>query len=168
MTQSKKNGAVPHATELAAGAPAPKTQALIARVGEELSAAAIEAWGARVAGASILELAHRMGVTIEDARRLIKEAYEAVSEDLRENINLNRQLDLERIDHLISSHYAQALGGNAKAADVVLKLLAHRSKLTGIEPLPETAGRRQPESVLIWIQQQLPSINRIVDSLPLE
>jgi hypothetical protein len=50
---------------------------------------------------------------------------------------------------------------------VVLKCLAQRSKLTGIEPQPDP-GRSNPQNVLVWIQNQLPSINRIVDALPLE
>lgn len=118
----------PISTPLAPDAPAPKTNALAATYGEELCAAALEAWSARVAGVPIIEVAHRLGVTIESARRLIREVHDAIAEDLKENLALNRQLDLERIDHLLHSYYSPALGGDVKSADVVLKLLNQRAK----------------------------------------
>lgn len=60
-------------TPFASDAPAPKTKALVASLGEELSTVALEAWAGRVGGESIIEVAYRLGVTIESARELIKE-----------------------------------------------------------------------------------------------
>jgi hypothetical protein len=145
--------------------PAPRTRALAAAKGEELTAEALRAWQARVHGTPIVDIAYGMGLTIESARDLIEEAHAAIAEDLKENVNLNRQLDLDRIDGLLSNYYPAAVSGHHKSADVVLKLLAHRSKLTGVEPMPEP-GRSQPQNVLLWIQNCLPSINQIVDALP--
>jgi hypothetical protein len=153
------------ATPLSPDAPAPRTRAIVAEHGPGLSRAALEAWEQRVHGTPIVDLAYGMGLRIEDAKRLIKEVHAAIAEDLKENLNLNRQLDLDRIDHLLSTYYPQARDGNFKSANVVLKLLAHRAKLSGIEPLPDP-GRSHPENILIWVQNALPSINKIVDALP--
>jgi hypothetical protein len=154
-------------TQLAADAPAPATADMIAKRGSEPAARALEAWAARVRGAPIVDVAHSMGLTIEDAKVLIREAHGAIAEDLKTNLDLNRQLDLDRIDGLLQVYYPLARSGDADCANVTLKCLQQRSKLTGIEPQPDP-GRSNPAGVLVWIQQQLPSINRIVDALPLE
>jgi hypothetical protein len=128
---------------------------------------ALKAWDKRINGESILDVAHEFGLSIEAAKQLIKEAHAAIAEDLKENLNLNRALDLYRIDELIKSFYEQAKAGDERAASFVLKCLERRSKLCGTEP-EQAPGRSHPENVLIWIQNQLPSINRIVESLPAE
>jgi hypothetical protein len=153
-------------TPLAPDAPAPATQALIASQGVEPTEMALCAWEARVKGSPIVDVAHELGLSIEAAKILIREAHDAIAEDLKANLDLNRTLDLERIDGLIHAYY-QAAKTDPDCANVVLKCLAQRSKLTGIEPQPDP-GRSNPQGVLIWIQQQLPNINRIVDALPLE
>jgi hypothetical protein len=154
-------------TPLAPDAPAPATQALIAKNGQEPTARALEAWAARVRGSPIVDVAHEMGLSIEEAKILIREVHDAIHEDLKANLDLNRQLDLTRIDHLIGAYYEPARAGDTDCANVVLKCLQQRSKLTGIEPLPDP-GRSNPQNVLLFVQQSLPSINKIVDSLPLE
>jgi hypothetical protein len=154
-------------TELAPDAPAPALQAVVAERGPEPTEAALSAWEARVRGEPIVDLAHRMGLTIETAKLLIKEAHDAIHEDLKTNLDLNRQLDLQRIDGLLQVYYPLARSGDPDSANVTLKCLAQRSKLTGIEPMPDP-GRSNPQSVLVWIQNSLPSINKIVDALPAE
>jgi hypothetical protein len=108
-----------------------------------------------------------MGLSIEGTKALIKEAHDAIHEDLKTNLDLNRQLDLQRIDGLLQVYYPLARSGDPDSANVTLKCLAQRSKLTGIEPMPDP-GRSNPQNVLVWIQSQLPSINKIVDALPAE
>jgi hypothetical protein len=154
-------------TQLAPDAPAPRVNGVVARHGSEPTNEALRAWEARVKGAPIVDVAHTLGMSIEGAKKLIQEVHDAVHEDLKANLELNRQLDLDRIDHLIGSYYGPAREGDHDSANVVLKCLAQRSKLTGIEPMPDP-GRSNPQNVLVWIQNQLPSINRIVDSLPCE
>jgi hypothetical protein len=154
-------------TSLAADAPAPRLSDQIATHGAEPTARALEAWAARVNGSPIIDVAHAMGLSINDAKRLIKEVHEAIHDDLKENLGLNRQLDLDRIDGILSSYYPSAKAGDAEAANVVLRALKHRAQLTGLEAPPDP-GRSHPENVMIWIQNQLPQINRLVDSLPLE
>jgi hypothetical protein len=154
-------------TDLAPDAPAPAFEAVVAKRGAEPTTAALSAWEARVRGEPIVDVAHQMGVTIETAKLLIREAHDAIHEDLKTNLDLNRQLDLQRIDGLLQVYYPLARQGDPDSANVTLKCLAQRSKLTGIEPMPDP-GRSNPQNILLWIQGQLPSIQKIVDALPPE
>lgn len=154
-------------TPLDPGAPAPHFKGVLEDRGPEQVKAALEAWTARVEGVPIVDIAHGLGVSIALAKQLIKEVHEAIRDDLKDNLELNRQLDLERIDGLVNTFYPQARAGDTDSAAVVIRALQHRSKLTGIEPLPDP-GRSHPQNVLVWINSQMPAINKLVDSLPLE
>ena len=159
---------LPEAPSLAQDAPAPHFEVLAAEVGREPARDALIAWDLRIRGEPIVDIAFKMGVSIEAAKRLIKEAHQAIAEDLKENLEVNRRLDLERIDGLIKSHYPLATeAGDVKSGMLVLRALERRAKLTGTEPesVPTTTN---PANVLVWIQAQMPRINRIVDSLPEE
>jgi len=155
-------------TELTPDAPAPQLQALIADQGPEPTTEALKAWDARVNGAPIVDVAHSLGVSLKLAKSLINEVHAAIGEDLRANLELNRALDLQRIDGLISSYYPAAREGDEGAASICLKALSHRAKLTGAEPQPQPTRDTNPTNVLVWIQNQLPNINRLVDALPVE
>ena len=154
-------------TPLSPQAPSPRFNGVLAERGPELTKSALEAWSQRVAGTPVVDIAFGMGVSIELAKKLISEVHLAIASDLKDAIDLNRQLDLARVDGLIQSFYPIARAGDTDSAAVVLRCLQHRAKLTGIEPLPDP-GRSQPQNVLIWIQSQMPGINRLVDSLPAE
>lgn len=154
-------------THLAPDAPAPALNDMIAAVGLNTVESALSAWDMKVRGEPLTDIAHAHGMTIEGAKRLLKEAHDAIHEDLKSALEQNRTLDLERIDGLIRTYYPMAKEGDEKAANVTLKCLERRAKLVGTEPdLP--AGKSHPENVLVWIQAQLPQINRLVDALPAE
>lgn len=154
-------------TALSPDAPAPRFSEVLAQRGPELTERALAAWTARVEGVPIVDIAHQMGVSIVLAKKLIAEVHEAIRDDLKDNLELNRQLDLERVDGLLHTFYPQARAGDTDSAAVVIRALQHRSKLTGIEPLPNPT-QNHPTNVLVWIQNQMPSINKLVDSLPME
>jgi hypothetical protein len=158
---------LPERTELAPGAPAPHLGQLIAELGPKRVEQALKAWDMRLQGTPIYEVAHEFNLSIEAAKTLIKEAHHAVAEDLKDNIEQNRALDLARIDGLLTTFYPAAKAGDDKAATITLKCIERRAKLTGTEP-DERRPSNEPRNVLVWVQNQLPSINRIVDSLPVE
>jgi DNA-binding CsgD family transcriptional regulator len=162
-----QNSQLPELEPLAPDAPAPRLAELAAEYGHGLTARALEAWGQRLQGATIIDVAHQLGISIESAKALIREVHEAIAEDLKENLEVNRSLDLARIDGLLATHYPRAKAGKVKSAQLVLRCLERRAKLTGVEPLPDP-GRSHPQSVLIWIQEKLPMINAIVNNLPPE
>ena len=157
----------PEPEPLAPDAPAPRLQQLVDEYGAGVCAKALEAWAARMGGSSIIEIAAGLGVSIPSAKALIRQVYEAVFEDLKENIDLNRQLDLGRIDALIAAHFPRAQAGKIKSSQLVLRCIERRSKLIGLEPLPAPT-QHNSQQVLIWVQEKLPSINALVNSLPTE
>jgi hypothetical protein len=136
--------------------------------GPELTAEAITAWDQKVAGHAIIDIAHSMQVSIETAKYLIRQVQAAVTDDLKESVTQNRELDLQRIDRLIRAWYPAACDGDEGAAGVMIKLLAQRAKLTGASNEQTELKTMQPQNVLVWIQNSLPAINRIVDNLPIE
>jgi hypothetical protein len=154
-------------TPLSPQAPAPRFNGVLKDRGPELTEAALKAWDARIQGVPLVDIAHELGTSIVLAKKLIQEVHEAIRDDLKDNLELNRQLDLERCDGLLNTFYAQARAGDTDSAAIVLRALQHRSKLTGVEPLPDP-GRNHPTNVLVWIQGQMSGINKLVDSLPLE
>lgn len=164
---AKQRPKIPEPSKLAPDAPAPATALLISSQGQNSVAEALSAWNMRLMGHPIVDIAHNMGVTIEGAKVLIKEAHAAIAEDLKENLEQNRQLDLGRIDGLIKAFYPIAVEGEEKAGHLVLKCLERRAKLTGIEP-ENIPSNTTPQNVLVWIQAQMPRINKIVDALPEE
>lgn len=158
---------LPEASTLAPDAPAPHLGDLIAELGPQRVLDALKAWDMRLQGRPIYEVAHEFNLSVEAAKHLIKEAHSAIAEDLKENVEQNRQLDLDRIDGLLQTFYPAAKAGDDKAAAVTLKCIERRAKLTGTEP-DERRPSGEPRNVLVWVQNQLPAINRLVDSLPVE
>jgi hypothetical protein len=154
-------------TQLSPEAPAPRLNHVIAENGPEPTEKALKAWDARVNGESIIDVAHTMGVSLNLARQLINEVHQAIMEDLKESLDLNRTIDLQRLDGLIQAYYQPAREGDDRAASVLLKALQHRAKLTGQEPDQPTRVNNI-ENVQAWIIHQLPTINSIVDTLPVE
>jgi hypothetical protein len=147
-------------------APAPRLEAAIQVRGPQVIADALRAWDARLNGEPVVNVAHTFGLSIEAAKALIREAHAAIAEDLKEAVNQNRELDLQRTDMILKSFLPGAKEGDRDCASIVLKALGHRSRLTGTEP--PSPNQTRPENVLIWIQNQLPAINKIVDALPRE
>jgi hypothetical protein len=154
-------------TELAPDAPAPKLGSFIEQHGPEPTKLALYAWEARVTGTPIIDVAHQLGLSIHAAKLLIGEVHQAIHEDLKANLDLNRQLDLARIDGLLQVYYPLAKAGDPDMAGVTIKCIQQRGKLIGLEAMPDP-GRSNPQSVLVWIQNQLPTIHKLVDQLPIE
>jgi hypothetical protein len=162
-----QNSEMPEPESLAPDAPAPRLEALVNEYGPGPCARALMAWQARMNGDSIIAIATDLGLSIPAAKDLISEVYAAIQEDLKENIDLNRQLDLARIDALIGAHFPRAQQGKTKSAQFILRCIERRSKLIGLEPMP-APSQHNSQSVLIWIQEKLPSIDAIVRALPPE
>lgn len=113
-----------------------------------------------------MDIATEIGMTIPAARALINDAYTALREDLKDNIELNRTIDLARIDELIKAWLPLAQRGDPAAANVMIKALSLRSRLASTEPTPASTERVHPQNVLVWVQQQLPQIEKLVEAIP--
>ena len=92
---------LPEPEKLDPDAPAPRLQKLVNEYGSGPCARALMAWQRRMMGDSIIEVARQVGLPIESAKELLREVHEAVAEDLKENLDLNRSLDLgaNRLDY---------------------------------------------------------------------
>jgi hypothetical protein len=161
------NSELPDPEPLAPDAPAPRLQKLVDELGSGPCARALKAWEQRMMGDSILAIATDLRLSIPAAKELLREVHTAVAEDLKENLDLNRSLDLARIDSIIGAHLPKAQAGKVKSAQLVLRCLERRAKLVGIDAMPEPTRGHQT-NVLCWIQAQLPGIAKLVDSLPTE
>jgi hypothetical protein len=162
------NEEIEQTSKLELSDPAPHIQAMVEARGPELTQQAINAWEMRRRGELPIDIANALHVSIETARALIREACDAVKEDLKENVELHKQLDLERIDSLVKTYLPSATRGDLDSAHLVLKAIGTRAKVLGQDKAPDPARGQQAPLVLAWIQNQLPAINRIVDSLPIE
>lgn len=90
-----------------------------------------QAYGLRIQGKTWQEIAYTLGYdSASHARRavniLLSQARDAITEEQRTEI-IN--LELDRLDVLQTAFWSQALGGDNKSADTVLKIMMHRARL---------------------------------------
>jgi hypothetical protein len=159
---------MPESTGIAPDAPAPRLEKMAVNRGSEVTQRALSAYEARMKGSPVVDIAHALGVSIDVCKALLREAHDAVREDLKEALEMNRQLDLGRLDGLIKAYYEPATQGDSDSAYVVLAALKHRAKLTGLEAVSDPLRSKQPNNVMVWLNTALPAIDKIVKELPIE
>ena len=92
------------------------------------------------------------------------QAYErACARVLTEDVEAIRQLENDRLDLLLMSVWETALGGDYKAVDTVLKIMARRAKLLGLEVKPEQRITVSPGYTDEGVKQELERIMRAVE-----
>lgn len=101
---------------------------------------AYRAYQMRMAGDNWTVIAERLGYKSGVAARdsvetLIDKATRIISDHEKEEI---LQLELNRLDALQSAVWGMAMGGDLKAVDSALKIMAHRSKLLKLEESEQT------------------------------
>ena len=96
----------------------------------------------RLTGASLAECVEAMRQEIPDLPawydpsclwKDLQRAMESRFPDMDANREAYRALEVARCDELQSRYYAQALQGNTKALEATLRLMAHRSRLLGLD-----------------------------------
>lgn len=116
-----------------------------------------QAWELRLAGHQITDIARKLGVSIPTASRDVSYAYEEYRRHMTEDAKEAARLDLLRLDALAAAYWKPAQGGDAKAAQILLKILQQREKIYGyaapekveITTPPDTnAARQQLEQIL--------------------
>jgi hypothetical protein len=101
-----------------------------------------EATRLRVAGRTFTQIGEALGVTTGRAYQLVDEALYATLAAPAESL---RQIELVRLDQLQTAVYRKAVGGDHRAAGLVLKIMARRAKLTGLDaaqPVPQASPAR--------------------------
>lgn len=93
----------------------------------------------RLKGLAYDEIAVQLGYTTPDsdgtaaARKDFVRACRAASTLEQEAADTWRETERQRLDTLMASYWDDALDGNTKAAEIVLKCIADRRKLLGID-----------------------------------
>lgn len=100
------------------------------------------AW--RSQGNSYFEIGDAMKVHYTTARRYVFAAMDMLNGEIAEDAQTCKTIDLARLDQLLASFFPDAIDANQApinreaAANMVLKILAQRAKLTGIEAPQKT------------------------------
>lgn len=87
----------------------------------------------RIAGASYRLIAEQLGISHERVRKIVNEMLSALSDvndELREEL---RRLELERLDTLQASLWANAIQGDYAAIDRILRIMQRRAELCGLD-----------------------------------
>lgn len=88
----------------------------------------------RQAGNSYREIAKQLGASVSTIWEDINDALVTLADQEQEKTKMLRQLELERLDALHSSHWANATTGqDTQAAAVILKIADRRAKLLGLD-----------------------------------
>ncbi|MBM4469919.1 hypothetical protein GS982_20240 [Rhodococcus hoagii] len=93
----------------------------------------------RLRGATIVQIAKVLDVSKSTAQRLVSEA---ITEIKREPTELVIDLELNRLDAMLTGIFPDAVKGDLKAIDRVLKLMERRSKYMNLDSAapPDTSG----------------------------
>ena len=59
-----------------------------------------------------------------------------------------RELELERLDHLLRAHWGKAMAGNLASSKVILRVIEQRSRLLGLEYVHKGAAPSGPVSII--------------------
>lgn len=87
----------------------------------------------RRAGHGYAEIGRRLGITREGARQVVIRAYAKLSEEIAEETAKARDVEIDRNDAILTAWWDLAQQGDEKAAGIVLKALAQRHKILGLE-----------------------------------
>jgi len=106
-----------------------------ARVREE------QALALRAEGLSYQKIGDRMGVARATAYKWVNRALDRLLERLPEEAARVRRLELERLDAMQRALWDQAMGGDVKAINTILRIMERRAKLLALDA-PERQDQR--------------------------
>jgi len=85
----------------------------------------------RIKGFSVREIAAKTALTGGAVHNMLTEALKEMQENTRESILELRDLEVERLDGMLSKLWPQR--SNARTADTILRLMDRRSRLLGLD-----------------------------------
>ncbi len=89
----------------------------------------------RRAGATYDQIAREIGVSRTRAHQYIKSEMLKLDAEMEEEAKVLRQLDLQRLDRLMSALWAKAINGSNTSIDRCLKIIERRARIAGYEVL---------------------------------
>lgn len=126
---------------------------------ERLAGIGRAAYKLRQSGMSVFEIAERLQITEHVVRSgldiTLKSAAEAMTHGAKEDL---LHLELDRLDSLQQSLWQDAMGGNTRAVDSILKVMDKRHKLLGLEAKTEQTTN---QAVVIAGDDYLAGLKRI-------
>lgn len=97
----------------------------------------------RIAGATFAQIGDRLGVTAQAAHKMVVKALADTAKKTAESAEQLRQMELQRLDALQASLWPDAMRGDEQKVDRVLKIMAQRAKLLGLNA-PELFAPTDP------------------------
>lgn len=110
----------------------------------------------RLAGSDYDAIARQLGYTHRSGAH--KAVQRAMAEAKREHADQLLEVELMRLDRLQVAHWGNALSGNTKDTDAVLKVMNHRAKLTGMYNPRADDHAREGTNLLDALAQQIASL----------
>ena len=101
----------------------------------------------RLTGASYAEIGDELGISRQAATRHVYKACEKLEAETAKKAEKYLKLELLRLDELLRAVWPQAEAGDVKAVDRVLKIMAHRARLLGLDA--DAGPARQTVNVIV-------------------
>lgn len=95
-----------------------------------------EALEYRKQGYTYAQIGTEMGMDPAEVFRLVDEGIKEIAQEAAEEL---LKLELDRLDSLLAAHYATATEADIASGDFVLKIMAHRAKLLGLNAAERVA-----------------------------
>ena len=92
-----------------------------------------EALELRMSGLRYRQIAAQLGVSAQQIHRDVTKALLEVAALSEEDAEAVRELETQRLDTLLTAHWDEAIGGDRKATECVLRILTRRAKMLGID-----------------------------------
>lgn len=102
-----------------------------------------QAMALRIAGASFAQIGERLGVSAQAAHKMIVVSLAEIAKQTAESAEQLRAIELQRLDALQASLWPDAMRGDEQKVDRVLKIMAQRAKLLGLNA-PELFAPTDP------------------------
>lgn len=87
----------------------------------------------RLAGATFAQIAERLGVTAPAAYKMVAKHLAALAKETAENAEQLRGMEIQRLDALQAALWTDAMRGDEQKVDRVLKIMARRAALLGLD-----------------------------------
>lgn len=87
----------------------------------------------RRSGHTLIEIAQRIGVGKSQVHRLVNKALAQSREQVAASADELLLLELARLDGMLEKSYPMAADGDVRACDTVLKIIARRCRLLGLD-----------------------------------
>lgn len=116
-----------------------------------------------IEGRSYDEIAEELGFAGRGAAW--KAAQTALQRHEASDVKDLRLLENARLDGLLSAYWSAAIGGDVRAADLVLKVIAARSKLMGLDAPERQTADRSPQTIVVGSNDDYLSALRAMESV---